>query len=29
MKMLRWMKGITRKDRVENETVRKELGVRR
>ena len=25
--MLRWMRGTTRKDRVENETVRKELGV--
>ena len=25
--MLRWMRGITRKDRVENVTVRKELGV--
>ena len=27
MRMLRWMRGITRKDRVENETVRKELVV--
>ena len=27
MRMLRWMRGITRKDRVENVTVRKELGV--
>ena len=27
MRMLWWMRGITRKGRVENETVRKELGV--
>ena len=27
MRMLWWTRGITRKDRVENETVRKELGV--
>ena len=27
MRMLRWMRGMTRKDRVENETVRKELGI--
>ena len=27
MRMLWWLRGITRKHRVENETVRKELGV--
>ena len=29
MRMLRWMRGTTRKDRVEKETVRKELVVQK